>query len=40
VHPNSGETVSTSAPIPADMQALLAALRDDTAAFEAANARR
>jgi 23S rRNA pseudouridine1911/1915/1917 synthase len=40
VHPNSGETVSTSAPMPADMQALLAALRADTAAFEAANAAR
>jgi 23S rRNA pseudouridine1911/1915/1917 synthase len=40
VHPNSGETVSTSAPMPADMQALLAALRADTVAFEAANAAR
>ena len=36
VHPNSGETISTSAPMPADMLALLAALREDTAAFNAA----
>jgi 23S rRNA pseudouridine1911/1915/1917 synthase len=36
VHPNSGETISTSAPMPADMIALLAALRDDTAVFNAA----
>jgi 23S rRNA pseudouridine1911/1915/1917 synthase len=40
VHPHSGQTVSTSAPMPADMQALLVALREDTAAFEAVNARR
>jgi len=32
VHPNSGQTISTSAPMPADMLALLAALRADTAA--------
>jgi 23S rRNA pseudouridine1911/1915/1917 synthase len=36
VHPNSGETISTSAPMPADMLALLGALREDTAAFNAA----
>jgi 23S rRNA pseudouridine1911/1915/1917 synthase len=36
VHPNSGETISTSAPMPADMIALLSALRDDTVAFNAA----
>jgi 23S rRNA pseudouridine1911/1915/1917 synthase len=40
VHPHSGQTVTTNAPMPADMQALLAALRADSAAFEAANARR
>jgi 23S rRNA pseudouridine1911/1915/1917 synthase len=40
VHPNSGETVSTSAPMPADMQALVATLRADTAEFDAGNARR
>ncbi|HLM53223.1 MAG TPA: RNA pseudouridine synthase, partial [Pseudoxanthomonas sp.] len=32
-HPSSGEAVRVSAPIPPDMQALLAALRADTAAF-------
>jgi 23S rRNA pseudouridine1911/1915/1917 synthase len=31
VHPQSGETVSTSAPMPADMEALLEALREDSA---------
>jgi 23S rRNA pseudouridine1911/1915/1917 synthase len=36
VHPNTGEPLSTSAPMPADMQALVATLRADTAAFAAA----
>ena len=36
VHPNSGETISTSAPMPTNIIALLAALRDDTADFNAA----
>jgi 23S rRNA pseudouridine1911/1915/1917 synthase len=40
VHPNSGQTVTTTSPLPADMQALLATLRADTAAFNADNARR
>ena len=34
VHPVSGETISTEAPIPADMQALIATLRADTAAHK------
>jgi 23S rRNA pseudouridine1911/1915/1917 synthase len=34
VHPASGETISTEAPAPADMQALIATLRADTAAFK------
>jgi 23S rRNA pseudouridine1911/1915/1917 synthase len=34
VHPVSGETISTEAPIPADMQALIATLRADTAAYK------
>jgi len=32
VHPGSGETMTFEAPMPADMQALVRALRDDTAA--------
>ena len=40
VHPHGGQTVSTSSAMPADMQALVATLRADTAAFEADNARR
>jgi 23S rRNA pseudouridine1911/1915/1917 synthase len=35
VHPVSGETISTESPIPADMQALIASLRADTAAYKA-----
>jgi 23S rRNA pseudouridine1911/1915/1917 synthase len=35
VHPVTGETISTESPIPADMQALIAALRADTAAYKA-----
>lgn len=35
VHPVSGDTVSTESPIPADMQALIAVLRADTAAYKA-----
>jgi 23S rRNA pseudouridine1911/1915/1917 synthase len=35
VHPVSGETISTESAIPADMQALIAALRADTAAYKA-----
>ena len=34
VHPVSGEPVSTQAPVPADMQTLIATLRADTAAFK------
>ena len=34
VHPVSGETISTEAPIPADMLALVATLRADTAAHK------
>ena len=34
VHPVSGETISTEAPMPADMQALVATLRADTAAHK------
>ena len=34
VHPVSGETISTEAPVPADMQALIATLRADTAAHK------
>ena len=34
-HPASGETVTVSAPMPADMQALVLDLREDTAAFKA-----
>jgi 23S rRNA pseudouridine1911/1915/1917 synthase len=34
VHPVSGETISTEAPMPADMQALVAVLRADTAAYK------
>ena len=34
VHPVTGETISTEAPIPADMQALIATLRADTAAHK------
>ena len=33
VHPITGEPIRNSAPLPADMQALLKALREDTAAF-------
>ncbi len=40
VHPVSGETVTTHSALPADMQALLATLRADTAAFNADNAKR
>ncbi len=32
-HPVSGETISNTAPVPADLQALLLALREDTGAF-------
>ncbi len=32
-HPASGETISNTAPVPADLQALLLALREDTGAF-------
>jgi 23S rRNA pseudouridine1911/1915/1917 synthase len=35
VHPVSGETISTQAPMPADMSLLLSTLRADTAAFKA-----
>jgi len=35
VHPVSGETISTESAIPADMQALIATLRADTAAYKA-----
>jgi 23S rRNA pseudouridine1911/1915/1917 synthase len=35
VHPGSGETVTFEAPMPADMQALVLALREDTAAAKA-----
>src|SRR3990167_1309426 len=34
VHPVSGEKISTEAPIPADMQALIATLRADTAVYK------
>ncbi|ODS63312.1 MAG: RNA pseudouridine synthase [Arenimonas sp. SCN 70-307] len=34
-HPASGEAVTVSAPMPADMQALVLDLREDTAAFKA-----
>lgn len=34
-HPVDGRTISTQADIPPDMQALIAVLRDDTAAFKA-----
>jgi len=34
VHPVSGETISTAAPIPADMQTLVVDLRADTAAYK------
>ena len=34
-HPANGETVTVSAPMPADMQALVLDLREDTAAFKA-----
>jgi 23S rRNA pseudouridine1911/1915/1917 synthase len=33
-HPVSGETIETQAPLPADLQALIAVLRADTAAFK------
>ena len=33
VHPITGETISNTAPVPADLQALLLALREDTGAF-------
>ena len=36
VHPASGEPVRVAAPVPADLQALLKALRADAAAREAA----
>jgi 23S rRNA pseudouridine1911/1915/1917 synthase len=39
-HPNNGETISCNSALPADMQALVAALRADTAAFNADNAAR
>jgi len=32
-HPVSGETISNTAPVPADLEALMLALREDTAAF-------
>jgi len=32
-HPVSGETISNTAPVPSDLQALLQALREDTGAF-------
>jgi 23S rRNA pseudouridine1911/1915/1917 synthase len=35
VHPVSGESISTESPLPADMQALIAVLRADTAAYKA-----
>jgi 23S rRNA pseudouridine1911/1915/1917 synthase len=35
VHPVSGENISTESPLPADMLALIAALRADTAAYKA-----
>jgi 23S rRNA pseudouridine1911/1915/1917 synthase len=35
VHPVSGENISTESPVPADMLALIAALRADTAAYKA-----
>ena len=37
VHPTSGEPVRASAPVPADLQALLVALREDSAAHLAAS---
>ena len=40
VHPVSGETITTNSALPADMQALLAALRGDTANFNVEHARR
>jgi 23S rRNA pseudouridine1911/1915/1917 synthase len=40
VHPTSGEPVRCEAPVPADMQALLRALRDDSRAFALAQPRR
>jgi 23S rRNA pseudouridine1911/1915/1917 synthase len=40
VHPVSGETVTTNSALPADMQALVATLRADTANFNAENGKR
>jgi 23S rRNA-/tRNA-specific pseudouridylate synthase len=40
VHPVSGETVTTNSALPADMQALVATLRADTANFNAEHGKR